>query len=627
MEGDERHRDAAGDDQHAVQLLKSGHLEDALAEFEKLCVNEPKVAKHHFNKALAFYKMQKYDEAFLSVKIGLTIAPEDEKARKFLAELRRLILSNDTIPVPEQDTTSFKAPVVIASEHENEREPRILNDLHETKDFHDFKKNNDEQPIPSIEITDDIEVEPRVVSGDDHWKTYAQIFNERDAIDAGPSRETEETIFLEDLNEGDDHLAIHRVEARTTGDGGGHVSPAPDDDQPSISSPLYQRIADIDQERNLEADGNGTGASAPGRAPGLEPGRDSDGPATGAENPPRAEQGIGLDDGMIDQGFAVSPFHVDEAHLATFKTLAELDAFKHEVIRDAMERVKARVASDDERDPEARRETIKVYDELGTHDYDVHQDKTGASGNVNIYDEALDGFYLIAKVGEQESINTCLAGELARDECTTNDKKNLFPRELFNKVSDEGLLEQYCCIDTSKIEDYYSTFTVSAPLPAPDRIDGMVSEFNAQVSKLLKDREQDAGHASMPAGCQAIVESFKQVGISLYNDGRYDDASKVFKAVREHVPEDLQVAFYIGFSYRESGSLEPAATTFKEIIEGFYDNAYAWFNLSVIYAQMGDSPSELYCLKKAQEFGYRVDIERLSRLAVTYLPNNPFGDW
>ncbi len=73
----------------AVDLLKAGRAREALAIFDGLCDTQPAVAKHHFNKALALYNLQRYAEALHSVEKGLAIDGADEKARKFRAELEK----------------------------------------------------------------------------------------------------------------------------------------------------------------------------------------------------------------------------------------------------------------------------------------------------------------------------------------------------------------------------------------------------------------------------------------------------------------------------------------------------------------------------------------------------------
>ncbi|MBN2154389.1 MAG: tetratricopeptide repeat protein, partial [Candidatus Lokiarchaeota archaeon] len=105
-----------------------------------------------------------------------------------------------------------------------------------------------------------------------------------------------------------------------------------------------------------------------------------------------------------------------------------------------------------------------------------------------------------------------------------------------------------------------------------------------------------------------------------------EQAIRVYSAYVDYFPEDFEALFNLGFCHRELGNYRESEEIFMRIIELFYDNAYAWYNLSVIYSITTEGDKEAYCLQKAREFGYAVDVNRLSRLLVTYAPKNPFGE-
>lgn len=134
----------------------------------------------------------------------------------------------------------------------------------------------------------------------------------------------------------------------------------------------------------------------------------------------------------------------------------------------------------------------------------------------------------------------------------------------------------------------------------------------------------EAGDDDAAARAKATVAKIKRVALDLYNNTQYEQAINIYTTLLVYFPEDFEALFNLGFCHRELGNYKDAEETFKHIIELFYDNAYAWYNLSVIYGITTEGAMEAYCLQRAREFGYAVDINRLSRLMVSFTPKNPF---
>jgi tetratricopeptide (TPR) repeat protein len=142
-------------------------------------------------------------------------------------------------------------------------------------------------------------------------------------------------------------------------------------------------------------------------------------------------------------------------------------------------------------------------------------------------------------------------------------------------------------------------------------------------------KEVGVGQAMSVAGgddapLKAEMMKIKRVALDLYNNTQYEQAVLIYSAFTDYFPEDFEALFNLGFCHRELGNYRESETMFKRIVELFYDNAYAWYNLSVIYSLTTEGDKEAYCLQRAREFGYAVDVNRLSRLMVTYTPKNPF---
>ncbi len=171
--------------------------------------------------------------------------------------------------------------------------------------------------------------------------------------------------------------------------------------------------------------------------------------------------------------------------------------------------------------------------------------------------------------------------------------------------------------------DVESQFAQLASGSQQSLTDDALAKFLEQI------REVGEGQALMSADgdsapLKAATGKIKRVALDLYNNTQYEQAVQIYTTFVDYFPEDFEALFNLGFCHRELGNYKESEAMFKRIVELFYDNAYAWYNLSVIYSLTTEGDKEAYCLQRAREFGYAVDVNRLSRLMVTYTPKNPF---
>jgi tetratricopeptide (TPR) repeat protein len=121
----------------------------------------------------------------------------------------------------------------------------------------------------------------------------------------------------------------------------------------------------------------------------------------------------------------------------------------------------------------------------------------------------------------------------------------------------------------------------------------------------------------------------KQAAHDAYVSKQYENAIKICNKFLGRFPDDLEILFTLGFSYHDStveNHLELAEVVFKLILESYYDNAYAWFNLAMIYQELNAFDKEIFCLKRALSFGYPADNARIELLVADYKPVDPFAD-
>ena len=168
--------------------------------------------------------------------------------------------------------------------------------------------------------------------------------------------------------------------------------------------------------------------------------------------------------------------------------------------------------------------------------------------------------------------------------------------------------------------------------PYNTRIEPPVKLSPDQVEEVIQKVENlpavDDAESTTNAEPQNMEEirHFKQLAHGLYEARRFNDAIKLCNAFLERVPEDLEMLFTVGFCYRDSGDLEDAEAAFKHILELYYDNAYAWNNLAIVYNKKHEEEHELFCLLKARDFGYKVDYPRLADLLSLCNPKDPFAE-
>src|SRR5271157_149729 len=144
-----------------------------------------------------------------------------------------------------------------------------------------------------------------------------------------------------------------------------------------------------------------------------------------------------------------------------------------------------------------------------------------------------------------------------------------------------------------------------------------------QILELRKSVKNEAV-ASDDLRLQEALTTIKKTAQALYESAQYEQSLLLYSTILTYFPEDLEALFNTGFCQRELGDFHDSETTFKHIIELFYDNAYAWHNLALIYAMTGEGDKELYCLRKAREFGYFVDFHHTASLELKFIARNPF---
>ena len=144
-----------------------------------------------------------------------------------------------------------------------------------------------------------------------------------------------------------------------------------------------------------------------------------------------------------------------------------------------------------------------------------------------------------------------------------------------------------------------------------------------EIKELGKQAEDEADARDDPRFKEAMVK-IKKIALALYESAQYEQALMIYSTLLDYFPEDLEALFNAGFCQRELGEYPESENTFKRIIELFYDNAYAWHNLALIYAITNEGDKEVYCMQKAREFGYAIDFQLLARLVIHFTPRNPF---
>ncbi|MEX2683945.1 MAG: tetratricopeptide repeat protein [Candidatus Sigynarchaeota archaeon] len=112
----------------------------------------------------------------------------------------------------------------------------------------------------------------------------------------------------------------------------------------------------------------------------------------------------------------------------------------------------------------------------------------------------------------------------------------------------------------------------------------------------------------------------------LRRSNQYQQAIQASEKYLEHFPDDLEILFSLGNMHLERGNIVQSEKSFKKIVELYYENAYAWYNLAKIYEIQGLWQFEAFCLQQAKNFGYQIDEIRLARLLLKGVPIDPFTD-
>ncbi|MHA1681418.1 MAG: tetratricopeptide repeat protein, partial [Promethearchaeota archaeon] len=190
---------------------------------------------------------------------------------------------------------------------------------------------------------------------------------------------------------------------------------------------------------------------------------------------------------------------------------------------------------------------------------------------------------------------------------------------LDSRVNGEGHNAPVAGIDSSQVRGNYEIKRGKDVKQDPKVIEKIIAEI-----KSLENFADLESNDDVQEKLKKELNKYKEMAKRLYENADYKTAIKLYAEILEINPEDFEALFNTGFCFREMEIFPLAASAFKKILELYYDNAYAWYCLSVIYAQTSEGAKELYCLQKARDFGYPVDFQRLSRLAMTYIGKNPF---
>ena len=222
-----------------------------------------------------------------------------------------------------------------------------------------------------------------------------------------------------------------------------------------------------------------------------------------------------------------------------------------------------------------------------------------------------------------------------------DEKAKRFKQELLGRVSKSRIDEKNEAVSSSLTgQDVDEPRVVMAdqhepPEDAASRAENVESEpretlteqelgsLVMQILELRKSVGIEAAASNEPR-LQEALTTIKKTAQALYESAQYEQSLLLYSTILTYFPEDLEALFNTGFCQRELGDFHDSEATFKHIIELFYDNAYAWHNLALIYEVTGEGDKELYCLRKAREFGYFVDFQHVASLELQVAARNPF---
>ena len=110
-----------------------------------------------------------------------------------------------------------------------------------------------------------------------------------------------------------------------------------------------------------------------------------------------------------------------------------------------------------------------------------------------------------------------------------------------------------------------------------------------------------------------------ELGEHLLNAGQFRDAVPQLQRARQNPNARLKAMNLLGRAYRELGMLDLAAKQFEDAAKeiGGMDamKKEITYNLGLVYAQMGDAPKSIACMKEIYEadYGYKDVAERVER--------------
>ena len=583
------HSDMTNDEERATTYLKEGKLNQAKEIYQKLINIFPKEAKFRFNLSLVYYKQKKYHLALDKVIDGLKLAPEDQKALKFKHELEKKIHEKSLQNQPEKNVDMEKILSL----------PEKLNSSSEKINAQSLGIKNE---TPEI-IQDD---------GSDSGSNEVAQNKEEEVKDVSPTT-VSRLVSLREI-----------FDNQTCDDGS--EPPCQDDAYMLNSDVVVPKVPKQYKDPK--------------------------------ENP----------------------------QLVNFETYSDLENYKTS-IEDIVEKyVEKKVETDQNLNIEIEEETeaFLVDQEDNTsilntelRDFEgiyyLNDDFQGDSYQIRI--NPLDRFIV------EENSNNSSLGQLItkhinymnayRELIRKNreggmikgidiDYLNVEEQEIFmiyqgSYLGNSGDFQPYSTLNDILSKDNFKRDEIAAATPinienypnvqnhqGEDRVDdlGEISTVKPKpvpkppeevnLNKILEKIENLATNIPENMSYKEIQRNEAATKIKLmarkfYDNAQYHDAIKIYKRYLDVLPEDFEALFNLGFCYRELDKFEESANTFMKILEVYYDNAYAWYNLGIIYAIIGDGEKELYALQRARDFGYVVDFQRLSRLAASYTPKNPFG--
>nr|MDO8086115.1 tetratricopeptide repeat protein [Candidatus Sigynarchaeum springense]MDO8119655.1 tetratricopeptide repeat protein [Candidatus Sigynarchaeota archaeon] len=152
-----------------------------------------------------------------------------------------------------------------------------------------------------------------------------------------------------------------------------------------------------------------------------------------------------------------------------------------------------------------------------------------------------------------------------------------------------------------------------------------VDDLMSRIELLPRD-EDTVFMDTMKSRYSYDINYIKEAINELHRSNHYKQTIQACEMYLEHFPDDLEILFVLGNLHFERGNIVQSEAAFKKILEMYYENAYAWYNLAKTYEIRGLWQLEAFCLQQAKTFGYRIDEIRLARLLIKGVPIDPFTD-